>query len=312
MVCEAEMEVWRGSVNSWECDQMGHLSARYYNALVRQGLVAVAARLGLAGAFRADAGETLIVTEQHLRFLREARLSAPLHMTAGVLSASDDSMVVQFLLRHSRSGDLAATMRTTVVLADAATGAPRPLPGAVRREAATLTITVPEKAEPRSVLLDPVETMAAPAAADRLGLMCASRGAFGVESCDVFGRLRLEGFLAAVTDGMPLVGPTLRGDLASYLDMPAERIGGAMIEYRLLYHRYPRAGDRFELRSGLAGFDARTMRIVHWLMDPETGQPWFSGEGVTVSFDLEARKALSIPAEAQTAMQEIVAPGLRL
>ena len=312
MASGAETEVWRGSVNSWECDQMGHLSARYYNALVRQGLVGVAARLGLPGAFRADAGETLMVTDQHLRFLREARLAAPLHMTAGVLSATDEGAVVQFLLRHSRTGDLAATMRTTVVLADAASGAIRPFPDEARRQAEALTIAVPEKAEPRSVSLEPVETMASLAAADRLGLMCASRGAFGVESCDVFGRLRLEGFLAAVTEGMPLVGTTLRGDLADYLDMPAERIGGAMIEYRLLYHRYPKAGDRFELRSGLAGFDARTMRIVHWLLDPETGLPWFSGEGVTLSFDLEARKALSIPPEAQAAMREIATPGLTL
>lgn len=312
MVCGAEMEVWRGSVNSWECDQMGHLSARYYNALVRQGLVGIAAELGLPHAFRSDAGETLIVTEQHLRFLREARLSAPLHMTAGVLSVTDESMVVQFLLRHSLSGDLAATMRTTLVLADPVTGEARPIPIDVGRHAKTLAITVPEKAEPRSVSLDPVETMASLTAADQRGLMCASRGAFGVESCDVFGRLRLEGFLAAVTDGMPLVGATLRGDLADYLDMPAERIGGAMIEYRLLYHRYPKVGDRFELRSGLAGFDARTMRIVHWLLDPETGLPWFSGEGVTLSFDLEERKALSIPPEAQAAMQEIATPGLRL
>lgn len=312
MVCGAEMEVWRGSVNSWECDQMGHLSARYYNALVRQGLVGIAAKLGLSGAFRSDAGDTLIVTEQHLRFLREARLAAPLHMTAGVLSVTDERMVVQFLLHHTRTGDLAATMRTTVMPVEAVSGTAHPMPANVRRQAEALTITVPEKAEPRSVSLDPVETMASLEAADRLGLMCASRGAFGVEACDVFGRLRLEGFLAAVTEGMPLVGSTLRGDLADYLEMPAERIGGAMIEYRLLYHRYPKAGDRFELRSGLAGFDARTMRIVHWLLDPETGLPWFSGEGVTLSFDLEARKALSIPPEAQAAMQEIVTPGLRL
>jgi len=76
VVCGAEMEVWRGSVNSWECDQMGHLSARYYNALVRQGLVGIAAKLGLSGAFRSDAGDTLIVTEQHLRFL--GRIHDPL------------------------------------------------------------------------------------------------------------------------------------------------------------------------------------------------------------------------------------------
>lgn len=312
MIQDDGMEVWRGSVNTWDCDQMGHLSARFYNALVRQGVVGIAARLGLSGAFRAGSDATLVVTDQHLRFLREARVAAPLHMTAGVLSSSEDSLILQFLLHHTRSGELAATMRTTVKLADVASGAVLPWSAEVRQRADGLTIAVPEMAEPRSVALESVETMASLSAADRYGLMCASRGAVGVENCDVLGRLRLEGFLAAVTEGMPLVGATLRGDLADYLDIPAERIGGAMIEYRLLYHRYPRPGDRFELRSGLAGFDARTMRIVHWLLDPDSGLPWFSGEGVTLSFDLEARKALSIPPEAQAAMAEIVVPCLRL
>lgn len=306
------LEVWRGSVNAWECDQMGHFSARFYNALVRQGIVGLAAALGLSGAFRAGAQETLLVTGQHMRFLKEARLSAPLHMTAGIVAASHDSLDALFLLRHSRSGDLAASMRTTLVLADPATGAPLPVPAAVRDRAGALAVEVPDQAQPRSVRLEAVETTASLERADALGLMCASRGAVGPEGCDVFGRLRLEGFLTAVTDGMPLVGSTVRGDLADYIDLPAERIGGAMIEYRLLYHRYPRAGDRFELRSGLADVGGRTMRIVHWLIDPETGLPWFSGEGVTLSFDLEARKALAIPPEAQQEMREILVPGLAI
>lgn len=305
------LEVWRGSVNPWECDQMGHLSARFYLGLVRQGLPALASELGLKGAFRADAARTLVVSEQHVRFLREARIGAPLHLTAGVVSTSVDAMVVQFLLHHSLSGDLAAAVRTTVTLADPATGAPLPMPADMRRSAEQLVISVPDKAEPRSVTLDPVETSASLAAANERSLLCAARGCFGVEITDVFGRMRLEGFLGAVTEGMPLFGATtLRADLANYLDIPSDQIGGAMIEYRLLYHRYPQAGDRYELRSGLAGVNDRTMRIVHWLIDPETGHPWFSAEGVSLSFDLKARKAIAIPPEAQEAMRAAMAPGL--
>jgi len=28
----AEIEVWRGGVNSWELDEMGHMNVRYYGA----------------------------------------------------------------------------------------------------------------------------------------------------------------------------------------------------------------------------------------------------------------------------------------
>ncbi|MEW5424401.1 acyl-CoA thioesterase [Amorphus sp. 3PC139-8] len=303
-------EVWRGSVNAWECDQMGHLSARYYLALVRHGLPGFAAAIGLSGAFKETAERTLLVTDLHIRFLREARLSALLHMTAGTVATEADHLVVQFLLWHSGSGELAATMRVRLALIDARGGERLAMPAELTDRADALRIDCPEKAEPRSVTLEPMATRACLAEADRLGLICPSRGAIGAEMCDVFGRLRLEGFLAAITDGMPMVGPALRGDLADYLDIAPERIGGAMVEYRLIYHRYPRAGDRFEVRSGLAGVSERTMRIIHWLLDPETGQPWLSADGVVVSFDLDARKVIAIPPEAQAGMQEVITPGL--
>src|SRR2546421_309752 len=67
------VEVWRGSVAMWECDAMGHLNVGFYVAKSVEGLAALAAELGMPGAFAADARATLIVREQHIRFLREAR-----------------------------------------------------------------------------------------------------------------------------------------------------------------------------------------------------------------------------------------------
>ena len=46
-----------------------------------------AAALGLPDAFRANAGATLLVKDQHIRFLREARPRAALHMVAGILES---------------------------------------------------------------------------------------------------------------------------------------------------------------------------------------------------------------------------------
>ena len=33
------VEVWRGGVNTWECDEMGHLNVRFYVARAMEGLV---------------------------------------------------------------------------------------------------------------------------------------------------------------------------------------------------------------------------------------------------------------------------------
>ena len=63
----AEVEVWRGGVATWECDQMGHLNVGFYVAKSMEALAGLAAELGMRRAFAASAESTLIVREQHIR-----------------------------------------------------------------------------------------------------------------------------------------------------------------------------------------------------------------------------------------------------
>ena len=65
------LEVWRGGVNTWECDEMGHMNVRFYVARAVEGLVGLAGALGLEGAFRPNAEATLLITDQrHVRARR--------------------------------------------------------------------------------------------------------------------------------------------------------------------------------------------------------------------------------------------------
>ena len=73
------IEVWRGGVNTWECDRMGHMNVRFYVARAMEGLAGAAAALGMGVAFTAHAAATLIVREHHIRFLREARIASRLN-----------------------------------------------------------------------------------------------------------------------------------------------------------------------------------------------------------------------------------------
>ncbi len=91
-----------------------------------------------------------------------------------------------------------------------------------------------------------------------------------------------------------------------------KRIGGAVLEYRLIYLDWPHAGDHVELRSGLRAFDDKTQRITHWLLDPVSGRPWAVSEAVAINLDLDARKIVPISAEAQKALKAFVSEGLTL
>ena len=303
----AEIEVWRGSVAAWECDGMGHLNVGFYVAKSMQALGGLAAELGMPGAFGAQTESTLMVREQHIRFLREARPGAPLSMSGGVLEISDSEIRLLFLMRH-HSGELAASFQTVAAHVTSREGRAFPWPDRVRARGETLMCTVPDNAAPRSIGLEPIVTQASRKRADALGLGCTGLGMVAASDCDAFGRMRTEGFMQRLSDAVPhlFAGGRPGKDAAS------RPVGGAAVEYRLIHHAWPRAGDRVEMRSGAAGGDARVRRLVHWLLDPATGQPWGTAEAIAVSFDLETRKIITLSDDELARVQQNEVAGLSL
>ena len=310
MTASGPVEVWRGGVNTWEIDMMGHLNVRFYVARAMEGLVGAAAALGLAGAFKARAAATLIVREHHIRFLREARPGAGLHMTVGVVSIDETEAVLLQTLVHSSTGEAAATFLTRVVHAVPADGRPFPWPERAHEAAERLKVEVPSEAGPRGISGEPFVSKAAMARADELGMACSGRGAILPQDCDVFGRMGAEGFLGRISDGMGGFMAPMRDAMNAALE--GRRIGGAAIEYRLVYLAWPRAGDGVELRSGWSGADSKVQRHNHWLLDPVTGQAWGTSEAASVSLDLDARKLATAPSEVLAEMQTWLTPGMSL
>jgi len=306
------IEVWRGGVNTWECDEMGHLNVRFYVARAMEGLVGLAAGLGLDGAFRPMAAATMTVKDQHIRFLREARARAQLHMTAGVIEMGEDDARLLQLLIHSNTGEVAASFQTVVAHVTTRDERRFAWSDATRLRAEALKVTVPAAVAPRSLSLAPVTSQASLARAENMRLIRLGGGALGPQDCDIFGRMRTELFIGRVSDGIPgLIGALRETVAATALERPAH-VGGAVLEYRLLHHAWPRAGDRFDIRSGLAGVDDRTQRVVHWMLDPASGRPWASAEAVAVSLDLDTRKIIPISDEAQASLRERIVPELSL
>lgn len=302
----AEIEVWRGGVAAWECDGMGHLNVGFYVAKSMEALAGLAAELGMAQAFAPSSEATLIVREQHIRFLREARPGAPLAIGAGVLDMSETDARLLFLMRHP-DGELAASFQTVVAHATAGEGRAFAWPERMRERAKALAVEVPERAAPRSIGLEPVETQASLARAETLGLVRTGLGVVDATQCDAFGRMRTEGFMQRLSEAVPHIFAKGRPGADG-----AKRPGGAALEYRLVHHAWPRAGDRVELRSGTAGADARIRRLVHWMLDPDTGRPWASAEAIAVSFDLETRKIITLGDEDAARARAEVVEGLAL
>jgi acyl-CoA thioester hydrolase len=309
---ENAVEIWRGGVNTWECDEMGHMNVRFYVARAMEGLAGFARLLGMADAFTPHAASSLIVREHHLRFLREALAGAPLHMVGGVVEIDETSATILQVLLHTRTGEPAATMLTKLIHAAPEPARAFPWPERARRAAAALRVEAPPYAAPRSISGDVLTPLASMAQADAFGLGCAGRGTIQPQNCDVFGRMRAEEFIGRVSDGVPGLLGRVRKAVTEAAPQKAARVGGAVLEYRLLYLDWPRAGDHLELRSGISGVEEKTQRMVHWLLDPTTGKAWGSAEAVAVNLDLDARKIIPIAPEARAALKDYIVEGLTI
>lgn len=306
------VEIWRGGVNTWDCDEMGHMNVRFYVVRAMEGLVGLAAEMGLPHAFTPHANATLVVREHHIRFLKEAHAGAPLHMLGGVIEIGETEARLLQLLVHSATGELAATFQTTVAHVTPREGEAFPWPTIVRERAETLKVEVPERAQARSVDLSPAVPQASLARADDLGLTRISLGALSTGECDAFGRMRAEQFIGRVSDGIGAFIAPLRDIVAETAEPPPGRVGGAVLEYRIVYLAWPRLGDRLEVRSGLIGSEGRVMRCAHWLLNPDTGQPFGTSTVSAITFDLDARKAVAISPAAAAKLAERSVEGLGL
>ncbi|PIC01599.1 thioesterase family protein [Caulobacter sp. X] len=306
------VEIWRGGVNTWDCDEMGHMNVRHYVVRAQEGLIGLAAELGLPGAFSPHANATLLVKEHHIRFLREAHAGAPLTMLGGVIEMGETDARLLQLLIHPATGELAATFQTTVIHATPREGQPFPWPRIARERAEALMVEVPEKARARSIDLSPFAPTASLARADALKLPRIGLGGLLPTDCDVYGRMRAEQFIGRVSDGIGAFIHPFRDLVVEHAEHRPQRMGGAVLEYRIAYLAWPRIGDRIDIRSGLVGTDARTMRVVHWMLDPATGEPWGTSEAVAITFDLDARKVVPVSDAARAALARFEVPGLAL
>lgn len=300
------LETWRGCTNAWECDEMGHMNVRYYVAKWSEGLARLAAAMAMPDAYRPNAASTIAPVRQHIRFLAEARAGAPLSMQGGVVEIGDKDATIYQELLHA-DGRPAATFLTRVAHVDVQTGAAFGWSSRARAAAASLACAVPSHGQPRSIDLDRPAPTASVARADSLGAPTIGLGLVQPDTTDAFGRLRTEAFVGRISDGAPNLFARWRKESG---DAQGKRLGGAVLEYRLDYLRWPRVGDLVAVRSGVIELAEKTQRVIHWLLDPIGGEAWATGEVIAVTFDLDTRKSVAPPPEQRAMLMAAAIPGL--
>jgi acyl-CoA thioester hydrolase len=136
------------------------------------------------------------------------------------------------------------------------------------------------------------------------------RGMILPRECDVFGRFWAPGFIGRISDSVPTLLHEWRTRVAA--SKAGARVGSAVLEYRLIYRKWPRAGDRFVIHTSLADVAGKTYSLAHWMLDPDTGDAYITTQAVAVTFDLETRKVIPAPPEQIAELERLAPRGLIL
>ena len=302
--------LWRGSANQWDCDEMGHMNVRVYVEKMMEGLGAFTQAIHMPRAFAPSSLSTLIPVDQHIRFIKEVHPGRPLMMQACVLDVGQSDALLYQELRHA-DGSPAAAFRTRLIHAEAKSGRPFPWSKRTLTALESLEDTPPTDTAPRSIQPDgpsraPEEIsreIALANSAPQIGL-----GTVPSHHCDPHGRMRTEWFMGRLSDSVPNLLYDWRMAVANAAG--DVRTGGAVLEYRLIYHAYPEAGDQFEAYSSFARAEEKFHSLIHWLVDPVTGKPWLTSEAVAVAFDLDTRKIIKTQAKHIEILEKMAPRGL--
>ena len=304
------VEVYRGSVQTWECDQMGHLNVQFYIERAESGIAELESRLRTPCP---SPDLELVAVEQHVRFHREMRPGA-----AAVMEGC-------FLDAETRCGDLAMYLRLEQLVPDgdglrrelSATfvidfecrikGRRHAVPHPWRIVQSSLCGKLDAEAIPRGLGDHPSSGRASAKLAEKLGLVPIQRSPVHRRECDANDVMTGTAIMGRLSDGIPNLILALRGE-----DRSKSRLGGAALEYRFRYHQPASLGDRLLVRSGLMAVDSKTRTFVHWVLNADSGLAVATAEAVAVSLDLEKRKLHALDEHEIVDLKTLVIPNLTL
>jgi acyl-CoA thioester hydrolase len=297
------LEVLRSSVNTWDCDHMGHMNVRHYFGRANEGLSVLCLQLGLAPRELQERGLMLRARDQHIRFSKELRPGAGYLMRAGGIEHTPETLTTFEELR-TVADEVSATMVTDLALLERASQKVVTWPGKLREGLSQLHCELPSYAAPRGVVARASRVRPTRDEAIARGMFPGYLGPVVAVDCDAEGVMRESACIGRVADGIAHFFTRLQSGPRP------EGIGGAALEYRFVFHAWPSLSDVIEVRSALSALNNKAMQVTHYMFDVATGECFASSQAVVVWFDLVARKAIAFPDNVRPQLQEKVIEGL--
>lgn len=282
---------------------MGHMNVRHYFGRANEGLSVLCLQLGLGPRELQERGLMLRARDQHIRFSKELRPGAGYVVSAGGIEHTEEVLTTYQELR-TVSDEVSATILTDLSVQERGSQKLVPWPSKVRDGLSKLQRELPSYAAPRGVVQRASRLRPTRGEAIARGMLPGYLGPVTSVDCDADGVMRESACIGRIADGIAHFFTRLQAG-----GRP-EGIGGAALEYRFVFHAWPRLSDVIEVRTALSALNNKAMQVTHYMFDVATSECFASSQAVVVWFDLVARKAIAFPDDIRPQLQEKVVEGL--
>ena len=288
------IDTYKGYVNPWECDEMGHMNIQFYMGKTSDAAFHQQAFMGLGYAHQQSARTSFVALEHHIRFHKELFASDLVSVRSGVLELGDKTIRIYQEVRNALSNHVSATLVVDVGHFDLDTRQLVPWTGAMREKAETIRVARPETALPKSQPDGSLDRDVSLTRADALRMPETNRSAVNRWECDANDHMNSRFYLARYSE--------CQGHMWAHagLDRQSQKAKGlatATVEMRLAYFSELKAGQTLFVRTGLEALSDKTLRYRHWMFNAETHAPVAAAEGTALLISRETRAVVSLPPE---------------
>jgi len=285
-----------GSVNAWECDQMGHMNVQFYLHRAAEADRQVFAAIGLPPGALRGMGAAIRPLRYHIQFRRELHSGAATAMRSGLRRAGPDHLDLVHQLVNTETGEVSAVIEARVGLADAADGRTAlPVPADALERAAQIAADFAGPAEL------PDQTGPRMPQAPAPNMFETGRASVDSWECDEHGRLAMRFYMAAFSSA---AGSLYLQDDGSAAAEQARSLGSAALDYIITFRKPLKAGSAYHIRTGFLELREKTWRFCHHLIDSGSRETVATAEIVAVMFDKASRKSVLLPDAVRRAFTE--------
>lgn len=109
---------YRGSVQSWHCDHMGHMNVMWYVGKFDEGTWNLLSMMGLTSTYFREQNRGMVAVDQRLQYKRELLAGDTVAVCSGVLEVRPKALLFFHEMRNAQTGEVAAVCRFTGIHLD--------------------------------------------------------------------------------------------------------------------------------------------------------------------------------------------------